>query len=277
MNSLPDISLRQQQEALMRAVFLDDCEVAAQTIKVTGFAPEQRLQIYRNNTFIGFREALAGVYSVVAKLVGEEFFQHVARQFINVSPSSSGNLHDFGEGFARFLQSFPGMETVPYVADVAAMEWAYHRVFHSPQGKAINLQKLSQVFSLAEITHSLSDLKFQVNASVQAVASSYPILRIWQSNQDGYVGDPVCLDEDGDCLLVARCGPEVMFHSVGQGCYAMLMALREGKSFVVACDVALRSEPDCDVSYALQYLVRNQMISDFSLPASKENTVIDKG
>src|SRR5689334_21117181 len=61
------------------------------------------LQVYRNNVFASLTEALAAVYPVVKRLVGEPFFNQLARRFIRRHPSRSGNLHDFGAELPAFI------------------------------------------------------------------------------------------------------------------------------------------------------------------------------
>src|SRR5687768_16032631 len=103
----------------------------------------ERLQVYRNNVFISLRQALADVYPVVQRLVGEEFFNQLARRFVREHPSRSGNLHDFGREFAGFLATLPDLTELPYLPDVAALEWALHEVFHEAEARPFDFSTLS--------------------------------------------------------------------------------------------------------------------------------------
>ena len=49
-----------------------------QGIKDNQLTPQQCLSIYRNNTQLGLTEALRDGYPVLNKLVGTEFFNHLA-------------------------------------------------------------------------------------------------------------------------------------------------------------------------------------------------------
>ena len=48
-------------------------------IKDNGITPTQRLAIYRNNTRLSLIEVLREIYPVVNKLVGDAFFNRLAR------------------------------------------------------------------------------------------------------------------------------------------------------------------------------------------------------
>src|SRR6266702_7161557 len=97
---------------------------AAQGVAIDAHA---RLAIYRNNLHEGFRKALALEFSVIERLVGEDYFRQLALSFQSEHPSRSGDLHSIGQPFARFLlQRFEGTKYA-YLPDVATLEWAYQQ------------------------------------------------------------------------------------------------------------------------------------------------------
>ena len=101
------LSLRELQRGFAQSVF--GWEQPLGICSAPGEKPDasDRLAVYRNNMFSNLKEALRDVYPVVEKLAGEAFFRHVAHQFIRLYPSSSGDLHQFGKGFAGFLARYP--------------------------------------------------------------------------------------------------------------------------------------------------------------------------
>src|SRR4029453_14611961 len=82
-------------------------------------APSRRFGVYRNNVYAGLIDVLAGRFPVVARLVGEEFFRAMARDYVEREPPSSAVLLRYGAGFADFIAGFPQAATVPYLADMA--------------------------------------------------------------------------------------------------------------------------------------------------------------
>ena len=91
-----------------------------------GLAAERRLQVYRNNLEASLGAALAAVYPVVARLVGDDCFRQIGRAYLARVPSRSGNLHEFGAALPEFLAAEPALAGLPYLGDVAALEWASH-------------------------------------------------------------------------------------------------------------------------------------------------------
>ena len=253
--------LREQQKAFASSVIEGVNENHAQMIRGNNLGGARRLNIYRHSITIGLSDALAGVYDVVKKLVGDVFFAHIAEQYIQAYPSQTGNVHDFGEAFPEFLKASSEIEALPYLPDVARLEWAYHAVFHSPVAEVLNIEKLMQV---PESRYDRLTLVWSPYCLL--LHSNFPVLRIWQTNQDDYAGDKqVSLDEGGDYLAILREGKQIAFHPFSSTGFAMLNAIAEGEKFTQACEIALRLDPDCNVQVVLQTAVLNRMIIGFTV------------
>lgn len=263
LDSVSSQQMCEQQRAFVAHVFDGDkkpSELCA--LKHTGleqFSDEQRLQVYRNNIVIGLRGALAGVYPVIKKLVGNDFFEHVAREYIHQHPSRSGNLHAFGNVFSEYLAGFPGTESLPYLPDVARFEWAYHQAFHAQEDAVLNIQKLSLLDEEAN-----GRLKFQVSSSCCLFSSGYPVLKIWQMNQEGVELEEIDLAEGGVQLVVRRLGFDVVFEPLNKAIFTLLRHLSEGHLFVEACAEVLAIESECDVGKVLKELIERRLLTGFS-------------
>src|SRR5262245_42691844 len=61
---------------------------------------DRRFAVYRNNRSAGLIAALAARFPVVQRLVGDEFFREMARQYIAHDPPRSPILMEYGETFA---------------------------------------------------------------------------------------------------------------------------------------------------------------------------------
>lgn len=207
-----------------------------------------RLSVYRNNFYANLTGALRSTYPVVEKLVGIDFFEHVARQYILRFPSITGNLHDYGENFNEFLAAYPAAASLPYLGDVARLEWSWHEVFHAPACRpAFNLAALD---AIPEERHG--ELRFEFNRAVRVIASLYPVLRIWEVNQDDYHGDGHVHLDDGACrLLVIQRDRNVEFHELGTGEHAWLQSLAIDRDLQSAFEDAQQTDPGFNLAAAL--------------------------
>ena len=240
-------TLLELQRGFTASVFDEGNASFSSKVRDGRFPGERLLQIYRNNTFSSLTAALHDVYPVVTRLVGKEFFRFAADQYIHQHPSTSGNLHDFGGRFAAFLATFAPAVTLPYLPDVARLEWAYHRVFHAAGHAPLPIDQLAKVPS-AQHGH----LVFELHPATRLLESDYPVLRIWQANQPEAANERIDLGEGGERLLVFRRDLEVEFKRLSAGEYVLLRAFSFARRFAEASATALAAEPQLDLSEVLR-------------------------
>ncbi len=240
-------TLHDLQHDFLTAVFSQDNERSPAGIRDGRFSGARLFQIYRNNVYISLTAALAAVYPVVQRLVGEGFFKYAMDAFIRAHPPQSGNLHGFGAALAEFLAAFPACAELRYLPDVARLEWAYHAVFHAAAPPAFDPAALSAVAS-----ERYGALRFDFSPAARLIASAYPLLAIWQANQPDTQDVSVDLDAGGVQLLVFRRGLEVEFKLLSKGEYALLDAVVNGAALHAAGAAALDAEADFDLARYLQ-------------------------
>ncbi len=108
---MPD--LQTHQSAFQRNHFEEDSLDGKDLVMPAGLDSAQRLSIYRNNTFITLTEALASTFPIVKELVGEDFFDFTAKEFIKNHPPMQGPLFEYGDNFSQFLDQFEPASTLP--------------------------------------------------------------------------------------------------------------------------------------------------------------------
>lgn len=239
--------LRELQREFASAVFDNRLADAAPRVLPGRYPAEHHLQIYRNNVTEGLTAALGAVYPVIEKLVGNGFFRYAAHEYLHEHRPVSGNLHDFGGAFSNFLAAFAPAATLPYLADVARLEWAWHRAFHAAEAAAFDPLWLASV----PPDHQ-PQLHFVLHPSAQLVSSRYPIVRIFEVNQDDYQGSlEVDLDAGGDTALVIRRGLTVFVEPLAAGEAALLTHLNQNRPLGQAVDEALLAQPDFNLTAVL--------------------------
>jgi hypothetical protein len=258
-------TLRDLQIDFALAIFNNNGEGANFTrLLVDGkLSPKRQLDIYRNNVFGCLTDALKIAYPVMVKLVGVEFFEHLADEFIRETPSQSGNLHTFGGKLAEFIAEFPSARELTYLPDVARLEWACHEVFFAEDHLPLQNERLAQV---PEDQHER--LKFHLHPATRLTASQFPIHQIWETNQEGFTGDPaVNLDRGGACLLVRRSDYQAVLQPLTEGEWSFLNSCQEGEDLSQASVSAQEKDPHFDIGKTLKQYVADSILVDFSLPA----------
>jgi hypothetical protein len=256
-------SLHELQQSFSVAIlFGDDAALSRLAIAPGGIDPKQRIAIYRDNVFGNYCKVMAATYPVVRRLVGAPFFTATIEHFVRAHPSTRGDVNGYGGDFARFLETYAAARGLAYLPDVARLEWAIDQAAIAADAGPLDLAALGVVPS-----DSLGNLRFRTHPAVRLLASSFPVLAIWQFNQPGYEGpDHVDLTEGGDMLLITRGAQGVSVERIGRGEHALLTALAANATLATAAERASRADPDFDLAVALRRHVANQTLVAFQAP-----------
>jgi hypothetical protein len=248
-------SLRELQQGFAGALFA--VNHAAPVFGIAGAAdPAERIAIYRNAMFVNYRKALGATYAVVRRLVGTPFFNAAVDEFVRTHASTSGDLNVYGDVFGDFLAAYPHARNMPYLPDVARLEWAIdeaQRAADAPCAPDAVLAALAAV-----PPERLTSLRLPLAPSSRLVASAFPILRIWQVNQPDHAGDDtVDLDAGADALLVRREASGVSLWQLAPGEHALVAALAAGAALAAALEAAQTA----DAAFELGAVLRRHIAS----------------
>ncbi len=256
-------SLREQQVGFAAALFNPAASRAVPGIRADGISPAVRLGFYRTNVFENYRKALTATYPAVEKLIGSGFFAALAEEYIRRYSSHSGDVGRHGEQFAEFLRRHACARELPYLSDVARLEWSIDQSFNEAEHAPLALERLAGVPAGQH-----ERLRFLLALSCRLMSSGFPVHRIWQMCQPDFDGEGnVDLSEGGADLLVRRQGFHVIVETVQPGEFAMLMALSTGHDFAEAYDIAHAVDGCFDPAAFLQRHVMSGVLVDFVLPA----------
>ncbi|GAA6141698.1 DNA-binding domain-containing protein [Hydrogenophaga sp. 5NK40-0174] len=123
------MTLADQQQALLRCVF-DVHPGEADTAWATQVHPQGRrgLQAYRANAHASAHRSLAAAYPIVQRILGEVAFSAMAIAHWHACPPTRGDLAHWGAELPAWLDQDTQLQELPYLEDVARIEWALHRM-----------------------------------------------------------------------------------------------------------------------------------------------------
>ena len=153
------------QAAFAEAVVDGEHIPEAGVFQERGLSARQRLDVYHHHSQIAEGEALAAVYPAVRRLVGDDFFAHMAVLYGRRYPLGQGDLRLFGGHLADFIARFEPLQSIPYVADVARLEWYWHESLHGAQAPAATFKPDRTPLCLAP--------------HVRLLRSSFAVASIW--------------------------------------------------------------------------------------------------
>ena len=242
------LSLLEQQQGFAEAILGFGYTVLP--ARLLGGDDMARVSIYRNNIYSNYRSALRASYHVVCRLVGKAFFDTAVDAFIQARPSTSGDLNGYGGDFSEFLVGYPYAKHLPYVADVARLEWLIDEAQRAPERAGTPEEVLSALAAIAP--ELLASITIGVEPSCGLVASPFPLLHIWRVNQPEFTGDGrVDLDEGADRLLVRRAASTVAIEMLDPGTFALLRSLQSGSNVGTAFEAAQEAASTFDLAAAL--------------------------
>ena len=166
--------------AFAEALLNPDAAVPSGLVSPDGRAAPKRFSVYRNNVASSLREALEAGFPTVQKLVGPEFFGAMAVVFLRAHPPTSQMLMLYGADFPAFLQKFPPVAHLGYLADVARLDQAIRESYHAADSTPLPDAAFQRLLGT-----DLAPLRVTLAPSVRLIRSHWPLHAIWAANTEG--------------------------------------------------------------------------------------------
>lgn len=210
----------------------------------------QRIGVHRNHIGHSLAAALAATFPTVHAVVGEAFFGVLARAFVARSLPIQPVLAEYGDGFAAFVESFSQADSLPYLADVARLDWALNVAFHRSPTERLAIADLASI-----PPDRMPGLRLELAAGAAIVRSRFPIDRIWRISQPGAASEQVDVEAGGACLLVLRRVDDAAFVELSDPEAAFVAAVERGATLEGAAQEGFAVDPDFDLSAGFARLV----------------------
>ncbi|MDP3189067.1 DNA-binding domain-containing protein [Limnobacter sp.] len=227
--------------------------------------PSCRYDVYKNNVMLSLVEAIETSYPVVAVLAGTQVFHSLAVHFVRSNPPKSPVLTRYGEGFADFVESSEVALRLPYLADIARLEWSYIESFHAYDSQVLNTKSLVSLLSNPD--HLLAT-SFHFCSSVRLIRSRHPVVSIWgavlelSDHHDLNLSTP-------EAALVVRPSMAVQVIPISQEASHFIGYLMAGYRLESACQQGM-GNVDRILSDVFQLLLQTGSLSGFEVDLSLE-------
>jgi hypothetical protein len=247
-------ALHELQTAFLAALFDDEAPGPVDSISGNGLTPEARLRIYRRSCNEIQTAALRTNYPAVLALVGQEWFEQAARRYRSRYPSHSGNLQRLGVHFADYLKTVPAGRTLPYLADVARLEWLRQETILATDSQVLKFDDF-----MACLDGSEGSLRIGLHACVQLLSSQYRVLTIWRFALDPHGN--LDLDGQGENVMLWREDGEVAMASVDVATFTYIAALASGASLEEAGMSATALDDCFDPAQCMNELIAHHLVT----------------
>jgi hypothetical protein len=222
-----------------------------------GSDPAQRFRVYRNNVIVSLVDALADTFAVTRELVGDEFFRAMARLFAYAQPPQSPQLAFYGAGFPDFIANFPPAAGLPYLADVARLEYRRVLAYHAADVTAVSPAEIGAV--LADES-ALSTLGLQLHPSLTVLSSAFAVVSLWAAHQ-GVLDLATIAPDVAETALVLRPGLDVEVMQIPPAAGAFVAAISAGSTLAAAADQAAATDEAFDLVGILGLLLQKSAIT----------------
>lgn len=254
-------SLRDRQSEFAAALLDPTRSAPSGLLGPDGRQSARRFSVYRNNVIVGLIDALRGNYPAICRLVGEEFFLAMAKVYVKQHPPESPVLLSYGAGFAEFLESFEPVMDLPYLPDVARMEYAWVESYHAEETDSLSVSTLESIAS-----EDLPRLRFHFHPSARLISSPYPALTIWRMNLGDIEPAEITLAAcEAEEVLIVRPESHVEVRGLLHSHSLWIQQLMRGETVLSATASVLECVPDFDPAIALALLMEANALKSFQL------------
>ncbi|MES2890142.1 MAG: DNA-binding domain-containing protein [Pseudomonadota bacterium] len=200
---------------------------------------QRRLGAYVAHAGATAERVLSAAYPTVQALVGDEAFALLARALWRRHPPQRGDVGWFGEALPVFIAGDEQLADVPYLSDVARLEWALARAESAADATpdTASFQWLTEVDP--EALHAV------LAPGAALIPSVWPIHTVWQAHQasadepERFAAARTALQAQvGETAWVWRAGWKARACSVGAADARFLQALTEQASLGQALNEA---------------------------------------
>lgn len=216
--------------------------------------------IYQNSVIGLKQKSLQTIYAVCHRLVGTEFFIAMITEYIQQTPSRSADLAHYGATLAEFIEHFIPAKSLPYLPDVARLEWAWHRLYSHRFTAPLDFQKLQLRYQ-----ENNSDIIFILGDHCTLLQSIYPVHQIWEVNQPTYAGDQTVILEDSQGFFYLIWCKELVNHinSLEKPVWQLLFYISQQWRLEDIYQALIEEFPDIDFSLLLSHVIDQGWVIDF--------------
>ena len=219
-----------------------------------------RFAVYRNNVHGSLVDVLAARFPVVQALVGVEFFRAMAQAYVRQQRPQDSSLFRYGAGFPGFVATFEPAQGLPYLADVASLESAWHECWGAADAVPIGLREIAAV-----APDALVQARLRAHPAARLMRSPWPVGSLWRAHQ---VPEPdlASLAWQAENVLITRPQAEIRLQCVPAGTAALAAALMAGETLETAFDLALGEQASFDAAVALRVLASAGLFVEIHAP-----------
>jgi Putative DNA-binding domain len=227
-----------------------------------GKAANRRFNVYRNNVTASLVNAVAQIYPLTHKALGEDAFRHAALSYVRAYPPASKLLFEYGHGFDGHLNEGGYAGKAHWLLDLARLERAWLEAYHAADANPLAAEALAGLEQ-----DRLAEAVFVPHPAARLVPSSYPIVAIWSALKCGDPDADTGATKPAHSALVTRAALSVEVRPLMPVLAAFFSALISGLSLGEAATTAAdHPSGDFDITTAMAAILETGAFAAVSIP-----------
>ena len=247
------LALRDLQAAFTAHLTGDDHAYLLAAVSGDTIPAAARLRVHRHHVRHSVATALSGTFPTVQAIVGEQFFQAMAGAFVLSDLPRQPVLAEYGAGFPAFVSGYAPGASLPYLADMARLDWALNLAFHETVCGTLAAEDLANM-----PPERLLDLRLAPAPGATLIRSAYPIDRIWHASQPGGSAESVGLEDGAATVIVLRRTDDACFTPLSPAEAELVMTLCDGGTLEEGAQAAFQVDDAFDLTTTFARLLALQ-------------------
>ena len=195
--------------------------------------------VYRNTSARGVVEALRAAFPTVDMMLGGDMFTGVALDYRREEPPAGPVMSDYGAGFPAWLSRQPWSGELPYLADVARIDWLWLESFLAAE--------------LCCLPKSLGPRsRIMLHPATRVAWLPTPALTIWQAHRDPWGFDSLDPEWVEEGVLITRPGGQVLVQPIDRACHYLLLLCAASTSLAQCLETVAETYPETNLPELLQ-------------------------
>jgi hypothetical protein len=229
-------TLHELQRVLTQHIVAGDGPPLDAWIRVPdGADPAARVAVYTEGYPARVTEALRETFPALANILGDGSLAGLSERYRAVLRDEPINLNDVGADLPHFLRTDPLTDRLPFLSELAELEWRVTRCFHAAVTSRFDPRDCAD-WSLDDWQGAR--IRFQPGLSL--LRSDWPLRALYATRDQDRSEIDVDLEQGGECLLIFRRGFEVVVEALEPGEAAAIEAFLANSTLAEVSDQLAR-------------------------------------
>lgn len=225
---------------------------------VGGADPVERFAIHRRHVQSSLARSIVERFPATVWLAGSDLVATAARAFVRDHPPERPCMAEYGGTFPRYLAGGPAAAELPYLEQVATIDWHLGRLAIAADRPAITLAGCDP--------DRIAGARLRLQSGVAYLQIDWSIDELIAFYLSGDMPERYTLRRERAFLELRGSRGDVSLRRIDAGTFVFRLELRVGKPLGEAAAAALATDGAFDIGEAAVSLVSDQLITAVLLP-----------